>query len=207
MAGAAKQRVSRLERWRRGAAIVDGKNVAVEEGVAGARLHVEHPHPPAQRRCELQPARARVRDVVGAKVARLLEAPDGDDQVIERVAEQRRCDQRVPGREHLVDARLDAAAPFRLQRWIVGEGNLERVGRTNPASRGRAQLRRTRRARANIPGGSDPRVRRDHAIRVKRGTRAERLRDARKWIAPDVFDAKTGRHEHAIGRAPAPLPK
>ena len=93
---------------------VDRANLGVEKRV-GRRARSR---PSAARHAarELEPARARVRDVVGAVAADIAQRADRDDQVVVLVEERRGVELNRAAGERLRHAELDAAAAFGLQR-------------------------------------------------------------------------------------------
>ncbi len=122
--------------------------------------------PTAERRAcrsgELEPARAGVRDVVGAIAARPAERAGGDNQVVVVVEEHRRFDESAAVEKRLVDAGVEALAALGLERRVVGEGDLERVRRTDAGTGRAADLRevavaRRRRTTPRKPSGSPTR--------------------------------------------------
>src|SRR5690348_16420802 len=92
--------------------------------------------------CDLEPPRAGVGDVVGSKTARTGETADRHDQIVEAVREDSRLAEEAPPKKDLIDAGLNALASFRRERWVVREGDLEAVGRSDACPRRGTHLRR-----------------------------------------------------------------
>src|SRR5262245_60800798 len=84
--GTADERVADLERWRRRVVeSVDREGFSREPGIGGADAQSAHWLRAA---LKLQSARARIRDVVAAVMARVCQGtPDGDDEVVVLVPE------------------------------------------------------------------------------------------------------------------------
>ena len=140
VAGAPQQRIPRLERRWGSQEIVHRQNVGIEERIADARLQIDRACAAMKRGARLQSLGPRIGDVVGPIPARSVEGTGGDDQIVERAVEERRLQQDAPAHERLIDASLHAFAAFRLERWIVGECNLERTRRPDARARGSPQL-------------------------------------------------------------------
>ena len=159
----------------------------------------------APRRRQLGAARARVRNVVGAPAARRRENVRPTEMIrsVVAVEERRGVDLHRAARERLRHAEFDAAAALRLQPRVVGEGDLERIGRTDAGAE-RAQ----REARAFAGDGTSAAIFGFTELIVSLGKvrpRLERRADRRATRRGDGLAAHAGRDGRAIGRVPARL--
>ncbi len=116
---------------------------------------------------KLDPARARICDVVGLESARVLERSNGDNQIVVLVVERNGLELPPATGKGVFDRRFGAEAAFRLECWIVGEGQLESIRWSDPRGDRATQLGVVCRARPDEPCDGRTRIDRDDRIRIQ----------------------------------------
>jgi hypothetical protein len=192
----AQEGVAHRERGRRRAGTINRENLRVEECIGAARAQ---PLRPAPGEGELDASRPGVRDVVGAKPADPCQrSADSDDQVVVSIGEDAGL-RREGGRHDVRNADVETAAALRLERRIIGEGDLERVGRPDAGARAGAQPR-TRHAAGILPredGRRYSRIYGVHGLFSERRTRSEVVGVAFECFPLDRVHAHTGGQRYA----------
>src|SRR5439155_4333467 len=100
----------------------------------------------------------------------------------------------------LIDANLEAPATFGLEIRVVGEPDLERIGRANARSPARANACRRARLFAGSyqVAGRDFRIQGVHRLSRKRRTRREHTVIRLDRVARDVFEAQAAGHREPV---------